>query len=333
MSPGVGVRRYRPAEARSEPAGEPVLEPDVPLCDAHHHLMDRDWIRYGCADLLEDLAAGHRVTATVYVECSNAYRPDGPAHLRPVGEVEHVVAQPAPPGAMAGIVAHADLALGPRVREVIHAHRKVAGSRLRGIRFSTAWRAGHDNGGRTPGMLGNERVRAGLAVLGDVSLPLDCWMYPPQLEELGAAARAFPAQTFVLNHLGSPLAGVATPADRPRALAAWRSAMQRLAVQPNVVIKIGGLLSPLLGAPFTVDKPPTSGQIAEFWGPAVGWCIDLFGPGRCMAESNFPIDGMVADYVTVWNALKLLTAGLAGSGRAAVLRGTAASVYQLPAQA
>lgn len=307
-----------------------MLEPDVPVCDPHHHLMDRDWIRYGCADLLEDLNAGHRVTATVYVECSSAYRRGGPAHLRPVGEVEHVVAQPTPPGVMAGIVARADLALGPAVREVLDAHREAAGDRLRGIRFSTAWRAGHDNGGRRPGLLRDERVRAGLAVLGDLGLPLDCWMYPDQLDELAATARAFGDQVFVLNHLGSPLAGVASPADRPRALAGWRAAMRRLAQRPNVVVKIGGLVSPLLGAPFAADQPPASELIAEFWRPDVGWCIDMFGPDRCMVESNFPIDGMVADYVTVWNALKMLTASCAASDRAAVLRGTAMSVYQLP---
>jgi predicted TIM-barrel fold metal-dependent hydrolase len=309
-----------------------VLEPDVPICDPHHHLMDRDWIRYGCADLLEDLAAGHHVTATVYVECSNAYRPDGPAHLRPVGEVEHVIAQPAPPGVMAGIVAHADLGLGPGVQEVLDAHREAAGSRLRGIRFSTAWRAGHDNGSRRPGMLADERVRAGLAVFGDLGLPLDCWMYPDQLDELSALADAFGAQVFVLNHLGAPLAGVATPAERARELAAWRAAMGRLAERPNVLVKIGGLASPPLGAPFAAGQAPTSEQIAEFWMPHVGWCIEEFGPGRCMAESNFPVDGMVADYVTVWNALKLLTASCARPDRAAVLHDTATSVYQLPGQ-
>jgi predicted TIM-barrel fold metal-dependent hydrolase len=67
--------------------------------------------------------------------------------------------------------------------------------------------------------------------------------------------------------------------------------------------------------------------------PHVGWCIEEFGPGRCMAESNFPIDGMVADYVTVWNALKLLTAGCVRSDRAAVLHDTAMSIYQLSLQA
>jgi predicted TIM-barrel fold metal-dependent hydrolase len=345
VSPPAGVRRYRRGEAASDRAGhpagdsggdragEPVLEPDLPVCDPHHHLMDRDWIRYGCADLLEDLAAGHHVTATVYVECANSYRPDGPAHLRPVGEVEHVVAQPAPPGVMAGIVASADLALGAGVREVLDAHREAAGNRLRGIRFSTAWRAGQDNGGRKPGMLTRERVRAGLGVLGDLGLPLDCWMYPDQLDELGALAELFGAQVFVLNHLGAPLASVTTPADRPRALAAWRAAMRRLAERPNVVVKIGGLVSPLLGGPFAPGQPPVSEQIAEFWMPHVRWCIEEFGPGRCMAESNFPIDGMVADYVTVWNALKLLTAGYARSDRAAILHDTATSVYRLPAQA
>ena len=41
----------------------------------------------------------------------------------------------------AGIVGHADLRLGARVRDVLEAHIRAGGNRFRGIRHITAWDA------------------------------------------------------------------------------------------------------------------------------------------------------------------------------------------------
>src|SRR3954447_2141335 len=82
-------RIYRPDEAwlaRAEP--EPVLEPDLPIIDTHHHLWDMPGYRYLLSDLLADLATGHNVVATVFNECHSMYRAQGPLAMRPVGEVE-----------------------------------------------------------------------------------------------------------------------------------------------------------------------------------------------------------------------------------------------------
>src|SRR4051794_14514524 len=108
---------------------EAVLEPHLPICDAHHHL----WLArgsaapYALADLHADVGAGHNVVQTVFVECHSQYRTEGPTELQPVGEVEWVasVADEAdrrgdgPP--IAGIVGHADLTLGTAVHTVIEA--------------------------------------------------------------------------------------------------------------------------------------------------------------------------------------------------------------------
>ena len=64
---------------------EEALEPDLAICDAHHHLWDRPDGRYMCDDFIED-ARGHRVVSTVFVECMAGYRSDGPEATRPVGE-------------------------------------------------------------------------------------------------------------------------------------------------------------------------------------------------------------------------------------------------------
>ena len=47
---------------------EPVLEPELAICDPHHHLWDRPEERYLIPEMVADFS-GHRVTSTVFVEC------------------------------------------------------------------------------------------------------------------------------------------------------------------------------------------------------------------------------------------------------------------------
>src|SRR5678815_7990 len=82
--------RVRAMPAHQDAAVEDILEPDLEICDPHHHLMDHAGWRYLPEDYLRDMTDGHRVTSTVYVEGSAHYRTSGPAHLREVGEIEYV---------------------------------------------------------------------------------------------------------------------------------------------------------------------------------------------------------------------------------------------------
>src|SRR6516225_11894342 len=109
---------------------EEIIEPDLPIVDPHHHLVDRlETGRYLLPELLADTSSGHNITATVYLEWLSMYRAQGPAELRPVGEVEFAngVAAMATSGTYgktqvcAGIVGHADLALGAPVAKVLEA--------------------------------------------------------------------------------------------------------------------------------------------------------------------------------------------------------------------
>ena len=69
---------------------EPALEPDRPIIDPHHHLWDRPGNRYLFHDLLEDLNSGHNIRATVFLECREMYREEGPPELRSLGETQFV---------------------------------------------------------------------------------------------------------------------------------------------------------------------------------------------------------------------------------------------------
>jgi len=127
---------------------EAALEPDLPIVDPHHHLIDRpESGRYLLQDLLADIGgSGHNVVATVYLEWLSMYRADGPAEMRPLGEIEFangVAAMSASggygkPRICAGIVGHADLALGARVRDVLEAMIASGGGRAAATAASAA---------------------------------------------------------------------------------------------------------------------------------------------------------------------------------------------------
>ena len=73
---------------------EKALEPDLPICDPHHHLWDfrTDYVdyRYLLDDLLADISGGHNIVSTVFIECRAMYRADESDPLRMVGETEFV---------------------------------------------------------------------------------------------------------------------------------------------------------------------------------------------------------------------------------------------------
>src|SRR5438128_854954 len=176
---------------------EDVLEPDLPIVDPHHHLIDRpESGRYLLPDLLADIDSGHNVVGTVYLEWLSLYGADGPVELRPVGEIEFAngVAEMSASGGYgkarvcAGIVGHADLALGGRVGKVLEAMIASGGGRFRGIRFISAsdpdmaqWGAAL---GRPQGLPLDPRVREGFAQLAPLDLSFDAFMYHPQLGDL-----------------------------------------------------------------------------------------------------------------------------------------------------
>ncbi len=321
---------------------EPVLEPELPIIDAHHHLWDRPGARYLFDEFLADTRSGHDIRASVFVQCRAMPRAAGPKALRPVGETEFIAgiaAQSAsgsygPLRACAGIVAMADLMLGDAVAPVLEAHALAAGGRLRGIRNTTAWHASAEIVSNPipppPGMLLAAAFRQGAARLAAHGLSLDVWAYHTQLPEVIDLVRAIPGVTVVLNHCGGPL-GIGPYAGlREEVFRAWRADMVTLAGCANVVVKLGGLGMRVGGHGFDqAAQPPTSAQLAAAWRPIIESCITLFGAARCMFESNFPVDKGMCAYPVLWNAFKRLAAGTSAAEKAALFSETAARTYRL----
>lgn len=311
---------------------EDILEPDLSICDPHHHLWDFPGSRYMTGELRADTGSGHNVVHTVFVECTSGYLPDGPEAFRPVGETTFVV-NADPSGFIAGIVGMADLR-APEIDDVLAAHVDEGGGRFRGIRHASAWDASPDiresHTKPPPGLLAEPAFRNGFAALGRAGLSFDAWLFHPQIAELADLARAHPEVPVVLDHLGGPLGIGPYAGRRDEVLAVWRTAMDDLAGCENVTVKLGGIGMPIFGMGWHKDPAgATSEQLADTWGPEIRWCIERFGVDRCMFESNFPVDKASCSYAVLWNAFKRIAADASAAEKAALFHDTASSTYRL----
>jgi len=86
---GRSIERPNEAWLANQPQ-EQILDPDLQIIATHHHFWDRPDERYLLDELLADLNIGHKIMATVFLECRSMYRDDGPRDMRPVGETEFV---------------------------------------------------------------------------------------------------------------------------------------------------------------------------------------------------------------------------------------------------
>jgi predicted TIM-barrel fold metal-dependent hydrolase len=63
--------------------------------------------------------------------------------------------------------------------------------------------------------------------------------------------------------------------------------------------------------------------------PIMSYCIEQFGPNRCMFESNFPVDKVSFSHQILFNAFKRFSKSHSGSERAALFHDTAARAYRI----
>ena len=323
---------------------ESTLEPEIPICDPHHHFWDLrplsiPYQRYLLHELIADIDSGHAVRSTVFVEARSMYRADGPEQMRPVGEVEFVqgLASASASGlygssrAASAIVGRADLKLGEGVAVVLEALQAASPNRFKGIRHNVTWSSDPALENReSQGILANNTFRAGAQVLARQGLSLDTMLSFPQLPELADFARTVPDLPIILNHIGGvSRVGIYANQD-DEVIAAWRRGIAAVAECPNVTVKLGGLGMPRLGFGWHARTVPIgSEELAESMSPWISYCIEQFGPARCMFESNFPPDKVSYSYNVMYNAFKRLTQDYSASERAAMFHDNAARVYRI----
>ena len=325
---------------------EATLEPELPICDPHHHLWEfrheRVAHRYLLNEILEDVNAGHNVVSTVFIECGAMYRRSGPEPLRVVGETEFVngIAAMSASGLYgdcriaAGIVGTADLMLGAAVGEVLDAQIAAGGGRFRGIRDQGTWDESdgiaNGRGVKGPHEYADARFREGFAELAPRRLRFEGWCYHPQIPELTDLARAFPDTAIVLNHFGGPLGIGPYRGKREEYLPKWRADIADLAKCPNVVAKLGGINMKTNGFGWHErPKPPTSTELAAATRHFYEHMLEHFGPDRCMFESNFPVDKVTCSYNVLFNTFKRIAAGCSAAEKRALFHDTAARVYRI----
>jgi len=324
----------------AEETPEPVLEPELPIIDPHHHLWD---IRttdtephssfeqklYLCEEITADIdQAGHNVVQTVFAQCGAFYRADGPEELRCVGETEFVQGIAAmsrsgiygPTRLCTGIFGTADLRPGKAAEPVLQAHLATSAN-FRGIRSGF------------PGDL-NAQFLEGYTLLGKYELSFD--NYSPDYQRLPVLARLADTQPdvpVIVNHLG----GKVDPGAGPETFADWQRCIDAIARCPNVIMKVGGAQQRVgpWEPPFHMhqrEAPIGSEALCELLYPYYHHVMEAFGPERCMFESNFPVDKECVSYRTLWNAFKRIAvkAGLSESEKTLMFSGTAARIYRLP---
>ncbi|WP_102110522.1 amidohydrolase family protein [Oceaniglobus roseus] len=291
------------------------------MIDAHHHIWlqkDLPWLLgpeqprifgpyagikrdYTTREYLADIA-GTGITQSVYVQANWAanWFADEAAWVQAEGEAH---------GRPDAIVAYADFTKGD-VRDQLDRLKRY--DRMRGIRQQFHF---HDNPAyrfaASPDLCTDATVQKNIAYLGDYGWTFDLQVFAPQMEGAAALAKACPHITFILQHAGM----LEDLSDAGRK--AWHDGMKRLADCPNVVTKLSAF------GTFLHRNDPAF--IEEMIVTTEG----LFGAGRCMFGSNFPIEKLWTSYTELFNAFRDGAKSLSEKKQSAIFNDTAKRVYRL----
>lgn len=291
------------------------------IVDAHHHIWrqrDLPWLMgpmqprifgpyeairrdYPIEEFLADIE-GRGVVKSVYVQANWAKD-------RFEDEVAWVQGEAERAGWPHGIVGYCDMTVED-ARPALDRLTKYP--LMRGIRQQFHW---HENPlyrfASGPDLCREPNVQRNVGRLADYGWSFDLQVFAPQMKGAAELARACPKVTFILQHSGMP------EDLTPEGYADWKSGLQVLAREPNVVSK--------LSAYGTFIHRNDTGHIARILTDT----LDLFGAGRCMFGSNFPIEKLWTDYGALLGAFQVAAAGLDEAARQAIFHDTAVRVYKL----
>jgi predicted TIM-barrel fold metal-dependent hydrolase len=182
---------------------------------------------------------------------------------------------------------------------------------LRGIRQQLHWHANPQyRFADRPDLVNDPAWRRGLREVGRRGLLFELQLFADQMADGARLAADLADVPIVLLHAGML-------EDRSlHGWGAWRAGMQQLARCPNVSVKLSGL--------GTFEHRCD----ADLWRPVVEETLALFGAGRCMFGSNFPVEKLWTSYAQILDVMADCLARLTGRERAAVWHDTAARVYR-----
>jgi L-fucono-1,5-lactonase len=270
------------------------------VIDAHHHLWDPERRAYpwlaGLDPIrrpytVDDLRTVSGAAATVLVQTLPSY-----------DETAEFLALAAADGPVAGVVGWADLA-APDVAGHLAAlaHRDL----LVGVRHQV-------ENEPDPEWLLHKDVLRGLRAVTEAGLAYDLLVNASQYASVAAVADRLPSAVLVLDHAGKP--PIASGA-----VDEWAAAITEIARRPNVFCKLSGLVTEAdLARWRQADLAPYADHV-----------LTVFGPGRVMFGSDWPVCELAATYAQVVEAAETLTAHLSPAERADVFEGTARRAYRI----
>jgi L-fuconolactonase len=277
------------------------------IVDAHHHLWDPTradypWLtdelarirRAFTTDELAPLIAAAGVDATVLVQTRSS-----------LDETREFLETAAATPFIRGVVGWVDLT-DPGIAHVLNELRDgPGGDRLVGIRHQV-----HDES--DPAWLLREDVGRGLRAVRDTGLAYDLLVRPRELPAALEVVRQITDLRFVIDHL-------AKPPIKDRAMQPWADLIRPFGALDNAWCKVSGMVT---------EADWTSWQTTDLE-PYVDHVIDVFGPGRLLFGSDWPVCLLAASYDDVLRTARTLLAGLSEADRAAFFGETARTVYRL----
>jgi L-fuconolactonase len=183
----------------------------------------------------------------------------------------------------------------------------------------------------------DEKWLHGLELLEKHHLVFDAWFFHHQLDELDVLAKSYPGITFVLDHMGSPIGAGGpfssygrTQQARDVIVKTWQMGMQRVAENPNVMVKLSGLFMPVIGWGYEHRKAaPSQQELLDGAGPLIEFVLQQFGDQRCMFASNFPMDKVSLSLFQLYEFYAKVVEGRAPESIKKLFHDNAARVYRI----
>ncbi len=296
---------------------EDVLEPELPICDAHHHLWEYPGSTYLGKEFIKDVD-GNNVVQTVFVETWARNLRTGGTVKEPADQTALAVAEGnSNPGKMkiaAGIIGYADPTAGKEVEKVIESHIIAGQGKFRGIRLFDC-------------DINDNKFLEVFSVINKQKLVIEFAMRYDRLIDIVGFATEYPEIPLIINHLGLTFMkpGEVVYDD----IEHWKEIMTEIAAYENLYMKLGGLGMDLKNAGWEKSDYPDSTELAQVMKPWFFHCIEKFGVKRCMFQSNFPVDNKSYSYTVYWNAAKRLTNTFSTSERNSLFYSTAVKAFRL----
>jgi L-fuconolactonase len=276
--------------------------------DAHHHFWDParydyPWMAgeamepvrrpFGPADLAVELGPAG-VTGTVLVQT-----------ISDIAETRQFLDIAVDSDYVRGVVGWVDLA-APSVGDDLDALLDgPGGDHLVGIRHQV-----HDED--DPRWLCRDDVRRGLLAVEERGLTYDILVRTRELPAATETVAALPELRFVLDHIAKPR--IIDGRDE-----LWRERIPALAAQPNVSVKLSGMVTEAVWTNWTADDLR----------PFVHFVVDRFGVERVMFGSDWPVCLLAGSYRSVSAGLADALGPLSPDEESRIYRDNATSAYRL----